>query len=145
MTNGGGYCRHIPVSSALVAAVDVGVAHKGFADEEGLDPMPGEALAVGVVADAALGDHDPARRDQRLQPLADFERGLEGAQIAIVDADQAAFERERPLELGLVWVSISTSRLKSWAALLSVLAVSSSTAAMMIRMQSAPQARASAT
>ena len=98
------------------------------------------------VEDAALADHDAVARDQRGQPLAGRQRGLEGLEVAVVDADQARFEPQRALELGFVvhfeqHVHAERERGVSRASR----AVASSTAAMMIRMQSAPQARASAT
>ena len=52
--------------------------------------------------DAALGDDDASARHARRQPLGGLERRLEGPEIAVVDADEAGPQPERPLELGLV-------------------------------------------
>ena len=81
---------------------DVLVAHQRFADEKGLDADLGEAATIGVPRDAAFGDDDLVGGNERLQPLADFQRGLEGLEVAVVDADQPAFEPQRALELELV-------------------------------------------
>ena len=62
-------------------------------------PMPGEAGEVGRRVEPAFGDDDAVARDFRRQPLADGEGGLEGPQIAVVDADQPRFEFERALQL----------------------------------------------
>src|SRR5208337_2968578 len=77
---------------------DVLVAHQRLADKESLDARSGQTLAVGVTGYAALGDHDLARRHVRLEPLADVERGRESVEVAIVDANETAFEGKRPLQ-----------------------------------------------
>ena len=56
-------CCYIPVSSVAGRGCDVLVAHQRLADQEGFDAGPGEPLAVGVIGDAALGDHDLSARD----------------------------------------------------------------------------------
>ena len=103
-------------------------------------PTRGEAGEVGRREEAALADHDAVARDARREPLADRERGLEGAQVAVVDADQPRLQLQRALELIFVvhfdqhvHAIVRTRHLRSSRA------AASSTAAMMIRMQSAPQ------
>ncbi len=63
--------------------------HQAFADQEGRNADAGEAGEVGRRIEPAFGDHDAVARDFRRQLLADREGGLESAQIAVVDADQA--------------------------------------------------------
>ena len=65
-------------------------------------PTPARRRQSAWRGDAALGDDDRVGGNERRQPLADFERGLEGPEVAVVDADQPAFERQRALEFGLV-------------------------------------------
>ena len=65
-------------------------------------PDRSSAQAVVVAEDAALADQEAVRRNQRGQPLGGFETGLEGAQIAVVDADQPRAQFQRALGLGLV-------------------------------------------
>src|SRR3569623_2089342 len=67
---------------------DVGLPHQAFADEEGRDADFRQPRNVGGREDAALTDHDAVLRHRRRQCLAGRERGLEGAQIAVVDAEQ---------------------------------------------------------
>src|SRR5574337_374973 len=81
---------------------DVPLAHQRFADEKRLDARSGKPLAIGVIGDAALRDDDLAGRDMRLQPFTNVERDFKRAKIAIVDADETALERERPLTLAFV-------------------------------------------
>src|SRR5690349_8184203 len=66
---------------------DIGLAHQAFADQEGRHADAREPRQVGRGEDAAFADHQPLARDQRCQRLAGFKRGLEGAEIAVVDAD----------------------------------------------------------
>src|SRR6266702_40595 len=80
----------------------VGLTHQALADQEG---RHADALKPGEVCgrkDAALADHQPFPWDQRRQRLAGRKRGLEGAQIAVVDADHRRTQLERPIELGTV-------------------------------------------
>ena len=61
-----------------------------------------QAPAVVMGEDAAFADQQPVGRHQRRQPLGGLEADLEGAQVAVVDADQRRGEFQRPLGLGLV-------------------------------------------
>ena len=61
-----------------------------------------EARDVGGGEDAAFADDDAVGRDERRELLADAERHLEGAQVAVVDADELRAERQRALEFGAV-------------------------------------------
>ena len=72
-----------------------------------------------------------------------FERRREVAQIAIVDADQLRLEPQRAVEFGLVMDLDEHVHGKIVRGGVNWLASSSETQAMMIRMQSAPVARAS--
>src|SRR6476469_5196261 len=65
----------------------VGLPHQAFADEEGRHADPGQPRQVGGCGDAAFADHQPILGDQRRQGLAGRQRRLEGAQVAVVDAD----------------------------------------------------------
>ena len=82
---------------------------------------------------------------QRREPLGGLERRLEGPQVAVVDADQPRAKLQRPLHLGLVMHLDQHVHAELEGGLLERLRLASSTLAMMIRMQSAPQARASCT
>ncbi len=95
--------------------------------------------------DPALGDDDAVVRHARRQPLGRLQPGLEGLEVAIVDADQAAVERQRAIQLVLVvhfgdGVHVPGLGVGAERAGGDVV-----DGAMMMRMQSAPQARASAT
>ena len=81
---------------------DVGLAHEAFADEEGVHAGLGQPLQVGVAGDAAFGDDDAVLRHARGEPLGRLQRGGEGLEVAVVDADQPAVERQRAVELLLV-------------------------------------------
>ena len=65
-------------------------------------PIALQAGDVGGREDAALADEHAILRHQRREPLADGEDRLEGAEVAVVDADQRATQRERARQLGLV-------------------------------------------
>src|SRR3954471_1717883 len=80
----------------------VGLAHQALAHEKRADPGAREALHLGVRDDAALADRDPVRRHPRRQRLADRKRGLEGAEIPVVDADEPRAKGKRALELARV-------------------------------------------
>ena len=77
------------------------------------------------------------------EPLAGFERNREIAQIAVVDPEQPRLQRQGALDFGLVMglgedihVQVMGGGVSAWAS-------RSLTQAMMMRMQSAPAARAS--
>src|ERR1700722_9331023 len=94
--------RGFPLDQGAGRCGDIRLAHQALADEEGRDAdfrQPGE---IGRREDAAFADHDAVIRDLRRQPLGDFERGDEGFEIAVVDADERRFEPQRALELGVV-------------------------------------------
>ena len=57
---------------------------------------------IGRRIEPAFGDDDALARNFRRQPLAHRERGLERAQVAVVDADQARLELERARKLVVV-------------------------------------------
>src|SRR3546814_5561716 len=82
---------------------DLILTQQAFADEEGLHAAFRQPFAVGVARDAAFADEQRARRDEFRKAFGDGEVGFEGAQVAVVDADQARFEpRERAVEFGFV-------------------------------------------
>ena len=96
--------RHAPREQRARRGGDVGLPHQAFADEEGArcrrSRQPGE---IGGREDAALADDDAVRPGRSgASRSRDRERGLEGVQIAVVDADQPRFQRQRAVELGLV-------------------------------------------
>ena len=64
--------------------------HQALADEEASNPDRGEARQIGRRKDSAFANDDRSARNQRRQPLAGGERGLECLEIAIVDADELA-------------------------------------------------------
>ena len=77
----------------------VRLPHQAFADQEGRNADPAEAGEVVRRVEPAFADHDAAGRHLWRQFFADRERGLEGAQITVVDADQAGTQREGALKL----------------------------------------------
>ena len=50
-------------ASARVAAVDIGLAHQAFADQEGRDADRGKPGEIGGRIEAALADHDALARN----------------------------------------------------------------------------------
>src|SRR5882724_9552653 len=65
----------------------VGLPHQAFADQERRHADSLQPRQIGRAKDAAFADHQAIGRDQRRQRLAGRKRGLEGAEIAVVDAD----------------------------------------------------------
>src|SRR6185369_16633595 len=63
----------------------IGLPHQALADQEGRHADALEPGEVGRREDAALADHQPVSGNQRRQCFAGRERGLEGAQVPIVD------------------------------------------------------------
>src|ERR1041385_4823102 len=62
--------------------------HQAFADQERGDAGLFKAGEVGRGEEPALADHDTLARDHRREALGRLELGLEGLQVAIIDADQ---------------------------------------------------------
>ena len=81
---------------------DVGLSHQAFAHQEGRHADLGEPREIGGRKDAALADHQPVARNQRRQRLAGRKRGLEGAQVAVVDADHRRPQFQGAIELGTI-------------------------------------------
>src|SRR4051794_16145364 len=80
----------------------VGLPHQAFADQEGRHAHACEARKIGRCKDAAFADHQPVARNQRRQRLAGGKRGLESAQIAVVDPDHRRTEFQGTLQLSAV-------------------------------------------
>src|SRR5262249_45124462 len=81
---------------------DIGLPHQAFADQEGRHPHALQPRKISRCENAAFADHEPVARDQRRQGLAGFQRGLEGAEVAIVDADHRRSQLQRAIKLGTV-------------------------------------------
>ena len=81
---------------------DIGLPHQAFADQEGRHADAFEPRKIRGRKNAALADHQAISGDQRRQRLAGRKRGLEGAQIAVVDADHRRTKFQRAIELGAV-------------------------------------------
>src|SRR5580765_4512589 len=79
---------------------DVGGADEAFADEDCVGARGDHAADVGGGEEAALADHDRTGRDQREELERRGDVGLKGGEIAVVDPDDAAPDRERLIELG---------------------------------------------
>ena len=94
-------CNLHPRQQRAGGGGDVLVAHQRFAHQEGFDARLGQPLAVGVTGNAAFRDYDPALRNRRPEPLAYFERGLEGAQVSVVDADEIGPQATRAVGPGV--------------------------------------------
>src|SRR5215467_5452442 len=80
----------------------VGLAHQALADQESAHADAGERVEIGGGEDPTLRYGDAACRNTRRKALAGRQRGLEGAQITVVDADEPRAQLERALELGVV-------------------------------------------
>ena len=93
---------HCPVSSARVAAATSCLAHQRLADEKAFDPGLGQTPAIGVGENAALADTIRPGGISGASLSHTSRRGLEGLEVAIVDADQPPFQRERALQFLLV-------------------------------------------
>ena len=78
------------------------MAHQALTDQEGVDAGLPQTGDVGGGENPALADDDTVLRHQRREPLGRRKRRLEGLEVAIVDADEAAVELERALQLGVV-------------------------------------------
>ena len=136
----------MPVSSARVAASTSSLRIRASPTRKVSMPTTRQPHAIGVTRDAAFADNTRSCGNEARESFADLQRRVESVQVAVVDADQAALRAPARARARLRrWTSTRTSRPRSWAVLLRVRAVSSSTAARIIRMQSAPQARASST
>ena len=77
----------------------VGFAHQALADEDGAHADLRQTLDIVRAKDAALADDDAVARHQRRQRLGHGERDVEGAQVAVVDADEPGAEGQGALEL----------------------------------------------
>ena len=64
--------------------------------------LTGDALNVVVSEDTALANRDAVRRNARRQALSRLKCNLEGAQVAIIDADQPTIQFQRPLEFVVI-------------------------------------------
>src|SRR5436190_10325229 len=79
--------------------LDVRLAHEALADQEGLGADPGHAREIGRRAEPALGDHDAVLRHPGCELLGCREVDRQRLEVAVVDADQVAVDRQRALEL----------------------------------------------
>ena len=126
-----------------VAAGDVRLPHQALADEEGADAGAADRRATSACVEMPLSPTTMRSRGiARRKLLAHRERDLEGAQVAVVDADQRRAElRAR----GRVRRGRGPRRARPCRdrapSSISARAVVVDTLAMMTRMQSAPQAR----
>ena len=69
--------------------------HQRLADQDGVVTGVGQAPGVVAVADAGLGDGDHVGRNASRQRAGALVVDLEGAQVALVDPDQAGLRRAR--------------------------------------------------
>ena len=67
-----------------------------------LTPTAAMRVEIGVGCDAAFADDDTVRGHAGGEALGGLKRHFKGAQITIVDADQAAIEVQRAVEFGIV-------------------------------------------
>ena len=133
-------------SSALVAAVTSSWRIRLSPTRNVPTPTFDKPRDVGGREDAAFADDNPVLRNLGRQVFGRLQGDVEGFQIAIVDADEAAVEASRRDRVQLHHALRRSRPCPSpWRRLARSWAVASSTSARMIRMQSAPQARASAT
>ena len=109
-------------------------------------PLFASRSAVGVREDAALADQQPVAGHRGASRSVTSSDGLEGAQVAVVDADQPRVSSASARSSSASsCTSTSTSMPRSLRRVVELARRRRRRrAAMMIRMQSAPQARASA-
>src|SRR5437899_10879180 len=69
-------------------------AQKGLPHQENMDSGASQSRDLLGDENPAFGDHDPRRRDMRQQPKGRIERGVEAAQVAVVNADGRSGELE---------------------------------------------------
>src|SRR5262249_49899317 len=91
-----------PAEQGTRGGLHIGLAHQALANEERAHPDARKLIEIGRGEDPAFRHHDAVGRNSRRQPLGGRKRGLEGAQVAIVDADEARAQLERALELVVV-------------------------------------------
>src|SRR5262249_11700465 len=75
-------------------------ADDAFADEDGVGAGAGDLVDVGRGEEATLADHDRSGRDLRQELERGRDARLEGGEVAVVDPDDAAADRERLVDLG---------------------------------------------
>ena len=75
-------------------------AHEPLTDQHRVGARLDHAPHVGGREEAALADHHRAGRDARQQRQRRVDARLEGAEVAVVDADDPAAHGERRLQLG---------------------------------------------
>src|SRR5262245_32180615 len=80
----------------------VRLAHQPFTHQESVHAGLGEPRQIGGAGDAALGHDDAVIGNARRQPLGGVERRLEGVEVAVVNADHAAIQAQRAVELASV-------------------------------------------
>ena len=86
----------------IVAGAGVLAAHEGLADQEGVHAVLAHQPHVVRPEDAALGNHQAIGRYPLEQAEGGVERDLETAQVAVVDADQAIVQGQRPVQFGAI-------------------------------------------
>src|SRR3954447_11067241 len=78
---------------------DIGLAHQALADQKGADAGAQQPPAIIMREDAALAHQQPVARHHAGQPFGGAQADLEGAEVAVVDADQLGAELQCPLHL----------------------------------------------
>src|SRR5262245_17445857 len=96
------FLAFLPEKQRARGSLDVALAHQAFADQEGGDPHLRQEGEIGGRENSAFPHGDAIAGDLRRQALAGGERGLEGLEVAVVDADHSRVEAQRALELALV-------------------------------------------
>src|SRR5712692_849895 len=77
-------------------------AQKGLPHQESMDSGASQSCDLVGDENPAFGDHDPRRRNIGQQPERGIERGLEAAQVTVVDADERSGELEGEVQLSVV-------------------------------------------
>src|SRR5262245_52190971 len=75
------------------------LAHQTLADQERPDANARQSRQIVRCRNSALADDDPIERHPGRKPFAGHERGVEGLEVAVVDADQARSQLERTRQL----------------------------------------------
>src|SRR5262249_37311773 len=91
-----------PTEQGTCGLLHIGLAHQAFAYQERAHANAREIVEIGGGEDSALRHGDAVRRNTRRKAPGGRERGLEGAQVTVVDADEPRAQLEGALELGVV-------------------------------------------
>src|SRR6267142_3455634 len=91
-----------PAEEGTCRGRNISLAHQALANEKRPHPDGRKIIKISGGEDPAFRHRDTPGGNSRRKALGGRKRGLEGAQIAVVDAHKTRAQLERALELGLV-------------------------------------------